>query len=214
MLGFNADVWTADSRPQRFEQEIQRVEQRDASHPPPARPVLFVGSSSVVKWTQLTNDFAGIPVVNHGFGGSTWQDLNHFFARIVLPVHPRAVVVYEGDNDLAAGRSVAQCLADFERFYQQMRTALPGVPVAVLSVKPSPSRRHLDAQQTQLNEAIRRRLADDVHWTVLDVSSVLRDATGGPRPEFFESDRLHLNRTGYTRWLPVIRPWVERNARR
>lgn len=214
MFGSNAGALAADAGPQRFEPEIQLLERRDVTNPPPAGPVLFVGSSSVVKWTQLTKDFAGFPVLNHGFGGSTWQDLNYYFPRVVPPVHPRAVVVYEGDNDLAAGRSVAECLADFERFHQLMRAQLPGVPVAVLAVKPSPSRHQQDALQIQLNDAIRKSLVHETGWSVLDVASVLRDASGAPRPEFFESDRLHLNRAGYAQWLAVVHPWVERIVRR
>jgi hypothetical protein len=44
-----------------------------------------------------------LEVMNRGFGGSQYSDLNQYAKRIVIAYHPRAVVAYESDNDLAAG---------------------------------------------------------------------------------------------------------------
>jgi len=208
MIWSGLEAASAEFKLDRFEGEIRKFESRDATNPSAPGVVLFTGSSSVVKWGSLSNDFAGLPVLNRGFGGSTWRELNYYFLRIVPKYQPRAVVVYEGDNDLAMGRSVAECLADFEAFRDLMRAHLPGVPVAVLAVKPSPSRRHLLKAQAEINAQIRQRLAGQPNWVLLDVASVLLDAAGEPVPELFESDRLHLKSGGYARWLPVVKPWV------
>lgn len=194
----------------RYEADVRKFERMDATNPPPADGVLFTGSSSIVKWAGLKADFPGIPVLNRGFGGSTWRELNAYFPRLVARYQPRAVVVYEGDNDLNAGRTVAECLADFDEFCRLMRLHLPEVPVAVLSVKPSPIRRGQRALQTELNAAIERRLAGMAHWKLLDVGRVLLDAHGEMRPELYEADQLHLKRAGYECWLPVMRTWVEK----
>ena len=207
---FGADPVVADDDPRRFENEIRLFERRDQTNPPLAGPVLFTGSSSIVKWQSLSNDFAGQYVLNRGFGGSTWRDLNFYFARLVPKYRPRAVVVYEGDNDLAAGRSVKECLADFDEFRAHMRATLPGLPVAILSTKHSPVRQHLFALQNELNEGIRRRLLTEPNWIELDVASPLLDTAGAPRAELFEADQLHLNRAGYAVWAPVVRLWVEK----
>jgi len=194
----------------RFDGEIRAFERRDATNPPAPGVVLFTGSSSVVKWRSLADDFAGYPVLNRGFGGSTWRDLNHYFVRVVPRYQPRAVVVYEGDNDLAAGRSVAECLADFDKFHRLMREHLPGAPVAILAVKPSASRRHLMTAQTQLNRQIQERIRSDENWALLDIASLMVDSAGEPRAELFEPDRLHVNAAGYALWVPLVRPWVEK----
>lgn len=199
----------ADLDLRRHEGEVRKFERQDATNPPPVGAILFTGSSSVVRWAGLTHDFPGLPVVNRGFGGSTWRELNLYFPRVVARYQPRAVVVYEGDNDLADGRSVAECLADFAEFRRLMKIHLPGVPVAVLSVKASPSRRAQRAAQDQLNAAIRGQLAGQAGWTFLDVGGVLLGPTGEPRPELFEADQLHLKRDGYRLWVPVVRPWAE-----
>jgi len=213
--GFSEDVWSAELNLQRFEGDIRLFERRDVTNPPAPGQVLFTGSSSVVRWGSLSNDFAGIPVLNRAFGGSTWRELNHYFLRVVPKYRPRAVVVYEGDNDLAMGRSVADCVADFEEFRLLMQEHLPGVPVAILAVKPSASRMQWKAAQEQLNAAIAQRIrqGQDRGWTLLDVASVVVDARGVPRPELFEADRLHLSAAGYATWVPVVRPWVEKFGR-
>ncbi len=196
----------------RFDVEVRRFERQDATNPPPTDAVLFTGSSSIVKWTRLREDFVGLPVLNRGFGGSTWRELNHYFPQLVAKYHPRAVVVYEGDNDLAQGRSVAECVADFEEFRRLMHACLPDVPVAILTVKASPSRRTQRPVQEQLNAEVRRRLEGESGWTVLEVGRVLLDASGEPRPELFETDQLHLRRAGYALWVPVLRPWLDKFA--
>ena len=207
---YRSDLPAAAAEPQRFEGEIRQFERCDQTNPPALGPVLFTGSSSIVKWQNLSNDFAGLFVLNRGFGGSTWRDLNFYFARVVSKYHPRAVVVYEGDNDLAGGRTVAECLADFDVFRALMREQLPGVPIAILTTKPSPSRLPLLAAQKELNEGVRLRIATEPDWVELDVATPLLDGAGLPRAELFQADRLHLNPAGYALWVPVVRPWVEK----
>ena len=75
--------------------------------------MVFVGSSSIRMWETLEADFPGLPVLNRGFGGSELSDVVRFADRIVVPYKPRVVVVYAGDNDLAAGKTPAQVFADF-----------------------------------------------------------------------------------------------------
>src|SRR4051812_8512091 len=59
-----------------FEPEIVRFETSDrAAHPAPGG-IVFVGSSSIRRWTTLAADFPGLPVINRGFGGSTMYEVN------------------------------------------------------------------------------------------------------------------------------------------
>lgn len=76
-------------RPDRFEPEILKFEAIDRRSPPPPRPILFVGSSSIRLWTGLPKDIQGRPVLNRGFGGSTFKDLLFYFDRVALPTGPR-----------------------------------------------------------------------------------------------------------------------------
>jgi hypothetical protein len=56
-------------------------------------------------------------VLNQAFGGSTLEACDHFFARQVLPVRPRSLLVYAGDNDLGQNSRAPQDLFDRVAMY-------------------------------------------------------------------------------------------------
>lgn len=194
----------APQNPQAFESEVRKYEQTDRRTPPPPHPILFVGSSSIRLWTNAATSFPGYPTLNRGFGGSTLRDLLHYFDRLVLPYHPRAVVVYEGDNDLARGDSPASVASDFVEFLDRMERQLPGTPVILLAVKPSESRAELLEAQQNLNARLSAFAAHRGNVLFVDTFSPLLNDHGEPDPTFFNADRLHLNRRGYEVWAPRI----------
>ena len=66
--------------------------------------IVFTGSSSVRLWRDAGLLSKGSPIINTGFGGSTAFGLNHYLEDLVLRYDPKQVFIYEGDNDIAAGR--------------------------------------------------------------------------------------------------------------
>lgn len=138
--------------------EIDRFVVADRTSPPAACQVLFVGSSSIVKWRPtLAADMAPMPVINRGFGGSHVEYINRWFDEIVAPYRPRAIVFYAGENDLDAGKSVDRVVADFDAFMTRKTQALRDTPVYFISLKPSKSRFAQFARQSAVNDAIRAR---------------------------------------------------------
>ncbi len=86
--------------------EVEQFVRADRVSPPPPCRVLFVGSSSIVKWKEtLASDMAPMPVIDRGFGGSHIEYVNRWFDEIVAPYRPRAIVFYAGENDIDAGKS-------------------------------------------------------------------------------------------------------------
>ena len=112
----------------RWETKIRGFEARDAERMPPPGGILFVGSSSIVGW-KLEECFPDLPVINRGFGGSHVADSLHFAERIILPYRPKIVVLYAGDNDVAAGKSPQRVLDDFQRLVQKVHDALPNTRI-------------------------------------------------------------------------------------
>ena len=100
-----------DSEPP-FGPEIRAFEEADRINRPKPGGVLFVGSSSIRLWPDLKADFPGVNVIQRGFGGSQIDQVVYYAPRIVLPYKPSVIVLYAGDNDLAAGRTPEQILAD------------------------------------------------------------------------------------------------------
>ena len=125
--------------PDQWAAEIDQLTAADKFTTPMAEAVVFVGSSSIRYWTTLAEDFPGIRTINRGFGGSELADSVFYAGRIVIPYHPRLVVVYAGDNDLWAGKTPAVVLADFQAFRAQVQAALPATKNIFLAIKESAS---------------------------------------------------------------------------
>src|SRR5277367_4235574 len=104
----------------RWEKEISAYEASDKTNAPPKGAILFVGSSSIRKWTTLARDFPGKQVINRGFGGSEIADSTALADRIIFPYAPRIIVFYAGDNDLASGKSAEKVFADFQAFLKKI----------------------------------------------------------------------------------------------
>lgn len=192
-----------------WEQDMQGFATADAVAPPPKHAVLFIGSSSIRFWDTLVTDFPGVPVINRGFGGSQIRDSTWYADRIVVPYAPRMIVFYAGENDLNSGRSPQQVRDDFSAFVARVRRDLPGVRIAYISNKPSPSRAHLLAAQREANSLIHQDIATMKRVQFIDVFTPMLDGSGQPRAELFIEDRLHMNRIGYGVWRQVVAPYLD-----
>lgn len=198
----------------RFEPEVLKFEALDRRLPPPPRPILFVGSSSIRLWTNLPTAIQARPVINRGFGGSRLKDLLRFFNRLVLPYGPSVLVVYEGDNDLAEGQTPAEIAQDLAVFLDRAETELRGTAIVLLTVKPSPSRKHLLEAQMEFNQRLKTMAAARQRVRVVDVASPLLDSHGKPDPRFFGADQLHLNADGYEAWRKPVLDAIELSLKR
>src|ERR1700761_1934486 len=85
-----------------FWNEIAEFKHQDSVQRPPSGAILFVGSSSFRKWTNLQSYFPGYTIINRGFGGSTLPDVIRYANDIIFPYHPKEIVIYCGENDFAA----------------------------------------------------------------------------------------------------------------
>ncbi len=124
----------------RWGKEIGAFEAADKTNPPPQHAVLFIGSSSIRRWTNLAQAFPEHKVINRGFGGSELSDSVAFADRIVIPYQPKLILLYAGDNDIAAGKSPERILADFKAFVGQVHAALPATHIGYIAIKPCPAR--------------------------------------------------------------------------
>ncbi|MEO6003150.1 MAG: SGNH/GDSL hydrolase family protein [Opitutus sp.] len=205
-LAFSAAALAA---PEKWKNDIDAFVAADAAHPPQQNAVVFVGSSSIVKWKSLTQDFPGISLINRGFGGSELADSAAYVGNIVIPYHPRAVVLYAGDNDIAAGKSPEAVLADFRVFREKIHSALPSTQIFYLSIKYSPSRAKFQDAMRRTNELIAADCAAANHCTFVDVNSTMLDANGQARPELFEPDQLHMKPSSYALWVKKLAPLLQ-----
>lgn len=199
----------AFSAPEQWKTEIDRFAAADAAHPPASQGVLFIGSSSILKWTSLAQDFPDVPVINRGFGGSELSDSVFYADRIAIPYRPRLIVVYAGENDLARGKTPENVHADFRTFCAKIHAALPQTRILFVAIKPSPSREKIKRKVIATNALIAAECSQDKRLGYADVYTPMLDAKGGMRPELFVQDMLHMNQTGYALWTRVIGPLLK-----
>ncbi len=193
--------------PKRFESAIEHFEKQDHFSPPPTGAIVCVGSSSMRKWHgKIHEDLAPLTVIARGFGGSNMNDLLYYLDRIVLKYKPRAVVIYEGDNDTAVGISPSTIAEMFRKVATRIHQALPQARIYFLAIKPSVARWKLWPKMQQANRLIAHQCAQDPRLTFVDVATPMLDSNGQVKKDIFESDNLHMNRKGYEIWRDVLRP--------
>jgi lysophospholipase L1-like esterase len=197
---------------QAFAEDIEQFKKQDQLHPPPANAILFVGSSSFTKWKDVSSYFPGYTIINRGFGGSTLPDVIRYSSDIIIPYHPRQVVIYCGDNDLASSDAIT---ADsvFERFrvlFEQIRIGLPGENIVFISIKPSPSRIRLKEKVEKANLLIKTYLSLDRNTGFVDVYHKMFNPDGSLMTDIFLEDNLHMNAKGYAIWQKAITPYLSK----
>ena len=189
-----------------FEKEIAAFEAADRKQPPPRGAVLCVGSSSIRFWKTLATDFPNVAVINRGFGGSRIADSTRYADRIIVPYHPRQIVFYAGDNDVAAGYTPQRIVGDFRAFVAKVRRDLPDVPISFISIKPSPLRWKLVDKTREANALIRDEIAAGKNMKYIDVFTPMLGPDGLPRAELYRPDHLHMVAKGYELWTSIIAP--------
>lgn len=192
----------------RFEDEIKQFEAADQAQMPPKGALLFAGSSSIRLWKTLAQDFAPLPVINRGFGGSTTPELIHYADRIVYKYEPSVIVYYCGENDMASDAPPQVAFQNFKKFIGETEKRLPNASVVFISAKPSPDRWALWKNFQQFNGMVEQFAKNRPNLRYVDISSQILAANGEPDASLFVEDKLHLNANGYSKLTAVLKPIV------
>lgn len=191
----------------RFEAAIAKFEADRVANPPPRNGNVFIGSSSIRLW-NLAEAFPEQPCINYGFGGAVMEEVARYAPRLLPASQPRRVIVYAGDNDLAREIEPKTVAANFEKLVDYLAEAAPNAEVIILAVKPSPSRWRLREQYLATNKLLHEIAESNPRVKYADTWSVLLDANGEPKAEFYQKDKLHLTPEGYAAWNKVVGPML------
>ena len=198
--------------PARFASAIAEFQTADADNAPPKGAVVCTGSSSMRMWhPRIKDDLPGLTLLPRGFGGSHYTDLIYYIEDLVFKYQPRALLLYEGDNDANYGKTPERIFQDFKFLAEQCREQLPDLRLYIIGAKPSIARWAIADQMRRGNAMIQDYCRANPRSTYIDVWPLLLDANGQPRPELFMEDQLHLNSTGYDQWAAAISPVLLKN---
>lgn len=194
-----------------FWQEIQTFRKQDSIYPPVQNTILFLGSSSFTKWTDISNYFPGKVIINRGFGGSRLVDLNYYSDILLRSYLPKQVVVYCGENDLAADDqpSPVIVLQRFKEFYKNVRAIYPYINISYVSIKYSPSRKHLWKKIASTNSLIKKYLDKKKNAAFVDITRSMALPNKIVDNRLFLEDSLHMNSHGYQLWAKAITPYLK-----
>jgi lysophospholipase L1-like esterase len=210
VLAVTAFAQEKTDRAELWQKEIAAFAAADKIEFPAREGVVFVGSSSIRGWKNLQADFADFPALNRGFGGSHLEDVNHFFAQIVLPYKPKLIVLYAGENDIAAGKTPERVAEDFNKFVRLVHEKLPKTRIIFVSLKPSPARWALREKLQRANDLVAAATEKDKRLLFVDVWARMLGENGEPKPEIFLGDKLHMNAEGYKIWRDALAPHVKK----
>lgn len=194
--------------PTRFEKSIQRFEQQDAQTMPPKGAIVLTGSSSIAIWNEQAQDaLAPLTVIARGFGGSNMNDLLFYIERVAIKYQPRAILIYEGDNDTALSPPIptTTILSQLQQIISKVHHSLPDTRIYILSVKPSIARKSVWPLAQQVSKEF-KAIADAqplVHY--VDIASPFLKPDGSVMDDIFVSDNLHLNAKGNEIWGQTIK---------
>ena len=194
--------------PRRFRTEIEDLAKKyDSIWNPDQATVVFTGSSSIRLWSGLDSVFSKKQIVNTGFGGSQATDLLYYLDALVLKYQPEQVFIYEGDNDLFEKKRPGQVLSTLEEITREIQARFPGIPLVLISAKPSISRWRLRGKYRRFNRRLQKMTSENDLLYFADVwNPMLNGKTLDP--SLFIEDGLHMNQKGYTIWTRTLIPFL------
>jgi lysophospholipase L1-like esterase len=172
--------------------------------------VVFYGSSSIVRWTTLAEDFPDYTTLNRGFGGSLLLQGFEEFKRIIYPLEPSILIVYAGDNDIAAGATPVAVQESFRNLIKIAGRFYPNLPIAYISMKPAPAGAAFMSKMNETNILIRgdiETLFPGV--TFINIWPLMLLPNGEPNPDLFGPDREHMNSAGYAIWTKAVTAFLQ-----
>ncbi len=168
--------------------------------------VVFLGDSITQGWGTLAQDFAGVKVANRGISGDTTRGVRLRLKGDVLDVHPRAVTLLIGTNDIGLGATPELVAENVNAIIAELHAADPKLPIIACRVMPSDASKQRPADKIQrLNALVDEAVANDPLVTRVDTFGLFADEQGNAKKDEFP-DLLHPNAAGYAKWAEALRP--------
>ncbi len=178
--------------------------------PPALGSIICIGSSHMERWKSIKTDLAPLTVHNYGVGGSRMSDAADLFIEdLAIAFKPRAVILYEGSNDIASESTPEEVLANFQALYGKLHKALPETRLYVISVVPSPGKRFKKIDVIRKTNELLRKECNTQDWMqFMNITRPLISEDGKPKPECFIPGDIHMTAEGYAVWKSVITPVI------
>jgi lysophospholipase L1-like esterase len=202
--------------------QLARYREANAKLAPPApneKRVVFFGDSITDLW-HLDEYFPGKPYINRGIGGQTTPQMLVRFRQDVVDLHPAAVIILAGTNDIA-GNTGPMRLEDIEADFSSLTELAHANRIKVIysSILPvhnyTPKSKDFFAERSpekilELNRWLKSycsSAANDCFY--LDYFSAMVDEHGLMQKDLAD-DGLHPNTAGFKVMAPMAEAAIEK----
>jgi len=183
--------------------------------PPVEGRVVFMGDSITAGW-DLAKSFPGKPYVNRGIGGQTTMQMVVRMYPDVIRLHPAAVIILAGTNDIArnTGPETLEMIQDnFRAMCQLAESNHIKIVLSLLTpvsdyTKSKQTDHRPPADIVSLNHWL-ESYARDVQAQMADYYTALLDDKGMLH-EGYSEDGLHPNARGYELMAPIAEAAIAR----
>ncbi len=169
--------------------------------------VVLLGDSITQGWgDDFTSYFPGVRIANRGMSGDTTRGVLIRLQEDVLALHPEAVVLLIGTNDLEEQAEPETIAGNLKLILAALEQSNPAMPIVLCEVFPSSETMKRPAEKIkQINKLYRAAVKGNKRVTLVETWTLFSDPQGNAKPEEFP-DLLHLNLAGYARWAAGLRP--------
>lgn len=169
--------------------------------------VVFLGDSITQLWgDDMGGSFPGLKVANRGISGDTTRGVLIRLDGDVLSLHPDAVIILIGTNDLEEDADPETIAANLKLILAKLETAEPKMPIILCQVFPSsPTKKRPPEKIKKVNQLYAAVIKGDPHVTLVETWLLFANAEGNANIEEFP-DLLHPNKIGYDKWAAALRP--------
>ncbi|MCO8121845.1 GDSL-type esterase/lipase family protein [Stieleria sp. TO1_6] len=196
-----------DAAEKRWSKDIAAFDELNAAETDSADSILFIGSSSIRRWTTMETDMAPYRTIRRGYGGAKFTDMAVFAERLITPHQYRAIVMFVGNGVVGKPddhtpdqiEALARSIVAVSQQHQ------PGVPFLLIEITPCESRFAVWPKIRAVNARLREIALSTPDTYFIPTASHYLKPDGTPRPELFVQDKLHLSDAGYDLWSSLIR---------
>jgi len=190
-----------------FESEVQALEAL-TDYKKLDNYLLFLGSSSIRRWNNITKQMAPYKVVKRGYGGAHFYDLIHFTDRLVSPHQKARALICFVANDISgkdSDLSPGEVFRLFKYFTRQVHRLHPGLPIYFIEITPTPSRWKFWDQISKVNAKVQQYAASHSMINFISTQKKFLGPNGRPLSYLYVSDSLHLSDKAYHLWSEIIK---------
>ncbi|HEY2951149.1 MAG TPA: GDSL-type esterase/lipase family protein [Verrucomicrobiae bacterium] len=169
--------------------------------------VVLLGDSITQGWGEdFSAAFPGVKIANRGISGDTTRGVLIRLKEDVLALHPQAVVLLIGTNDLEEQADPETIAANLKLILAALKEQDAKMPVVLCQVFPSAEAKKRPAGKIKkVNQLCAAAVKGDAQVTLIETWTLFADAQGDAKPGEFP-DLLHPNRAGYVKWAAALHP--------